>query len=76
MYRIVGKDNLASVNEVAQRAMILLHNFEDSEEPTATIPLDTLLLLTSGYLYLYQVVLEEGCMPNTNSAKHNIFNLH
>ena len=79
MYRIVGKENLAAVNEVAQRSMVIIHNLskvEDDPSDTVKVDKDILLSLANGYLYLYEVVLEQGLLPSSKSAKHGIFKLH
>jgi hypothetical protein len=57
MYKIVGKQNLYAVNEVAERAMIIMHNHSESEAEIAEVPLDVLISLASGYLFLYNAVL-------------------
>ena len=76
MYRIVGKENLFAVNEVADRCLRVLHNAEEIEDQEVKLDKDILLSIASGYLYLYNIVLEEALIPNTTSTKHNIFNLH
>ncbi len=78
MYTILGKDALEAVNNIAQKAMITIHNTSQLDDSVSelTVSKGDLLALSSGFLYLYNVVLEEGMMPNTRSAKHNIFTLH
>ena len=77
MYRIVGKENLAAVEDVAQKALITINKVQQVEDDSPIKVDKTLLLaLSTRYLFLYNVIVEEGLMPNQFSAKHKIFNLH
>jgi len=76
MYLIVGKENLQAVNDVADMSLQVIEDLRNYEEEVVTIDTNVLGSLASGYLFLYEAVLQAGLMPNTKSAKHNIFNLH
>jgi hypothetical protein len=81
MYGIVGKENLFAVNTVADRALEILQSLEKDEESdqieeVIRIDRDYLASLASGYLYLYNAVLEHGIIPSQKSAKHQIFKIH
>jgi hypothetical protein len=81
MYRIVGKENLFAVNTVADRSMEVLRILSKEEEEGNTkevvsINRDYLASITSGYLFLYNAVLDHGIMPSQRSAKHQIFKVH
>jgi hypothetical protein len=76
MYLIVGKQNLGAVNEVADMSLQVIEDLGSHNEEKVTVDSNVLGSLASGYLFLYEAVLQAGLMPNTKSAKHNIFNLH
>ncbi len=81
MYRIVGKENLFAVNTVADRSMEVLRTLTEDEESgnskqVVSIDRDYLASITSGYLFLYNAVLDHGIMPSQRSAKHQIFKVH
>ena len=76
MYRIVGKENLHAVEDVAQKALIAINEVQQIEDEVVKLNKNTLLALSTGYLFLYNIIVEEGLMPNHTSAKHKIFNLH
>lgn len=77
MYRILGKANLHAVESIAQKSTILLQELSALEDTdTVRISVSDLMSLTSGYLFLYNSVMEESLMPNPASPKHKIFNLH
>jgi hypothetical protein len=78
MYTIVGKQNLDSVNTVANRALEVLRDMDNMEDVQEKVQISSeyLLSLASGYLFLYTAVLDSGLMPSQKSAKHQIFKVH
>lgn len=80
MYRIVGKANLAAINAAADTSIgILTDLLKVSSNPDITkvaISIDDLEQLASGYLYLYNKVLEHGIMPANSNNKHKVENIH
>ena len=76
MYRIVGKESLHSVETVAQKSLVILHQLQSIQDDTVKISKADILALSTGYLFLYNIIVEEALMPNASSAKHKIFNLH
>lgn len=79
MYRILGKENLSAVNEIANKAIAYIHNInsiEDSNVLNVSVNKDDFLLLAEAYLYLYNSVLEHSIMPNNSQPKHKIEKTH
>lgn len=80
MYLIVGKENLEAINYTAQLALESINELEElqKDEPSTsvTVSTETLEQLASGFLFLYQSILEAGIMPSNTSPKHKLFTLH
>jgi len=77
MYTIVGRENLEAVNIVANRSMELMKDLGQLEESKGiVVDSDYLISLASGYLFLYQAVLDHGLMPSQKSVKHQILKVH
>ncbi len=77
MYQIVGKENLEAVNVIADRSLDIMMDISKLEESKVlNIDSDYLASLASGYLFLYNAVLDAGIMPSQKSAKHQIFKVH
>lgn len=73
MYRIVGRDNLEAVEQVANMSLRVMQELQANEEDLIKVNANVLESITSGYLFLYEAVLQAGLMPNSKSAKHNHF---
>jgi len=80
MYTIVGRENLEAVNTVADRAMQIMRDESAiaalEEDKAVGVRADHLMSLATGYLFLYQAVLDHGLLPSQKSAKHQIFKVH
>ena len=63
MYRIVGKENLLAVNNLANYAITVLHDLQGIDKDEVVLDKMLVQRLAQGYLYMYNKSIEHSIMP-------------
>jgi hypothetical protein len=71
-----AKQVFKSVTDMAQQAMFILNQLQDTNAKTATINTALMREFASNYLYLYQEVFKKGNIPGPKESGNISGSIH